>query len=612
MSRISDGHFSESVTFEADGLDDILKKVREARNETDLYHAAGLRASSLFGRSGGLAASLAGGFGGTGGSATYRPRPSLASPFPSTAGLSATAATMAEANYVERANRAARMGQPIPLASGAGSQTYGLQTDTISDQAHRRRRQMDADRLVRDQQPPGPPPLPAQGVASWERFKRNAQGYREEVARVVAEYDKLQKRMTTRAGNWFHGDPMTRALRENAQKARRDLDAAEQARRRAIGFRGRFGEDWHGQDGRGGYAGGLRTAGNIALGAGVGVFGLGMAGLQGTVTGNRFNNEWERTVRELGNSFGPALREATHWLEKFNQWLSKLSPSGQRMIAAGGIAAAGYAGARALGLGGAIHGAAGAIGSAAFSGAAAYGPGALRALGGGSMLAGAGVAGVAAYGAYGAITRNMDSRAAADLSTRVLAGKADSREAEGLELELKLAKERHGGKDKFLEEFERRNAEFNRRTGQGRERDNLGTWGKFKAGINNAGLDLGLAGNLKAEQDWINKNQALVAAQREIDANGKIRVGGGRNVEPLAGGGFESLMQTYQRIETAFGKIDKGKPEDKQLKAAELFDGAVKMLVDAMQKIAGNAAVPGMAGGAVAAGGAEMMAGKVT
>jgi hypothetical protein len=129
-------------------------------------------------------------------------------------------------------------------------------------------------------------------------------------------------------------------------------------------------------------------------------------------------------------------------------------------------------------------------------------------------------------------------------------------------------------------------------------------WGRLKAGGNDLRTNLGLGGDLDREQEWINKNAPLIAAQREKDANGRIRVGG-RNVEPLAGGGFESLMQTYQRIETAFGKIDKGKPEDKQLKAAEIFQQAAQALIDAInQKGAGGAAV------AVGAGGALEQAGK--
>lgn len=228
----------------------------------------------------------------------------------------------------------------------------------------------------------------------------------------------------------------------------------------------------------------------------------------------------------------------------------------------------------------------------------------LRGMGGAMMSTGGLIAGAVVVGGVAtAVSNNEASRATGDRIRRTKEGRLDESEAGGLEESTRLAIQRNGGtEEEFRAKAEKDRVEMARRQhGVDAKGESIGSWSKFKAGARDLRRNLWMGGDLDAEDAKV-RSQLEQVAFLDKKKTGENMIGGKdkRRLE-IAGGGFESFMDTYQRSESAFGGImgaNAGGPqaklskEDAMAKALSDVAVAVKALADEQAKQKANE--PGM------------------
>lgn len=186
----------------------------------------------------------------------------------------------------------------------------------------------------------------------------------------------------------------------------------------------------------------------------------------------------------------------------------------------------------------------------------------IRAVGGAVGPVAALTAGVAIVGGFaGEASTRAAAKASEERRRRIQEGRLDESEVGGLEESAKLAIQRNGGTEEdFRAKVEKDRVEFMRRQyGDDAEGNSIGTWSKLKAVGNRFSRNLGLGGDLDAEDAKVRGQleQADFLNKKKTGDPMIGGVGGGKDRRRLeiAGGGFESFTDTYQRTESAFGAI---------------------------------------------------------
>jgi hypothetical protein len=316
-----------------------------------------------------------------------------------------------------------------------------------------------------------------------------------------------------------------------------------------------------------------RRAGYVGLGIAGGAVGMGMAGLQQTVTGQRFNNEILRLEHELANVFGPALRKATEYLGSFSNALSEMSPRQQRNLMYAGLGVTGYGALRAAGMGGLVEKPLGWAAGAGMMGVARAAPligkggawaGGLAAAGIGKVAAAGGVAakggliGAAMAGGY-LIGNALSPWVFNGIDDREEAYKRRSR-ADFSEAELhqnkgyidELERVMKSGKNPEDVQSELRKRQKMLLKEQEAMEGQYSTFGRLAGSFTIGGYSpFGSYGRRSEELQTKLQITEKIQAGHQIEADKK-------NKENLAGGGFEGFLDTYRRTEEAVGKIDPG------------------------------------------------------
>lgn len=347
---------------------------------------------------------------------------------------------------------------------------------------------------------------------------------------------------------------------------------------------------------------GLSMAGNLAGASAAAGFGLGMAGLQGTVPMARLQNQMDRLKWELGNTLTPFVNMATRRVAGAANWLGRQDEGTQDLIGTGLIGGTGLlaanvlsrhafgAGIGTLGMRGIGLARAGvgmgisALGGGYFTGGSlsGYGPGLGRALlgaagiGGTAVGAGAGLA----FGGYelGATYRNARRMLARNESNDLagLGGIGDeyNRKFSGLtgnarsaairaELGSQIKAERSG-----IDEYR-------------------GTKTKPVAGMVDLVLGwMGISGtgNTGAVNEANDKQTVLRAMLA-----GK-KVGNDHRGNPLVGGDYGEIGSGYYTAASALAKTGYGmSDEDKKAAGIGQTDESVKLLQEIARNTSGGA-----------------------
>lgn len=387
----------------------------------------------------------------------------------------------------------------------------------------------------------------------YEQFARRVEG-----ARKQYELLALGARNAAAAQALADGS----AAKHLASVTRLNREYAELQRRTELVAK--YGERWGTVAAK--YGGALRAAGGAAAAAGAGAIGLARSGFSGTVEQNKLDLELKMLARELAGAFKPFIELLTKGARALREFMERLSPTGQNVVAGGALAATSYGawrfGGAALGALGFGAGVGGRLGGAALAGGSAV------AAGGASPAATLG-ANAAGGAAGGAAARAGGLRAAGRAAGRFALRAAPYALPATLLYEAATAPaERPGEKP----------SEYYARLRAGGE-DRLG------AALTTLGRAFG---------------KVLSGAGPKSEAQERAEAGAerSRRFVTLAGGGFEETGSGYDRIQAAIGSVGGDVDATAPGWATALTDAVAKLAEEVRRASGGRLERPVGGGGA--------------